>query len=112
MRWPPLSLEALIGLFAGFFLGLVEMNWEFRGLGVFFTAALAIHIAKQLDTSLVGKFGFAVFGITLLLLGTYHSIWMSFHNDFPSVTGETALSRIIEFCCLASSGIASYVFLI
>jgi hypothetical protein len=112
MQLPPLSLEALIGLFAGFFLGLVEMNWELRSLGVLLTAALAIHIAKRLDVGLLRKIGFAACAIALLVLGTYHPIWVSFHEDFPTVTGETALSRIIEFFSLAVSGIAAYIFLI
>jgi hypothetical protein len=50
--------------------------------------------------------------IFILLDGSYRSIWTSFHEDFPAVTGETALSRIIEFRGLAASAIAGYVFLI
>ncbi len=112
MRLPPLSLEALIGLFAGLFVGLVEMNWELRGLGVLCTAALAVHIAKRLDVGPLRKIGVASGAIAVLILGTYHPIWMSFHEDFPTVTGGTALSRIIMFCAVAVSCVAGYVFLI
>ena len=56
----PLSLEALIGLFAGLFVGLVEMNWELRGLGVLCTAALAVHIAKRLDVGPLEKLALQV----------------------------------------------------
>lgn len=112
MRLPPLSLEALIGLFAGLLVGLVEMNWELRGLGVISTAGLAIHIAKQLDIGLARQIAFALGSICILLSGTWHPIWISFHEDFPTVTGEEALSRIIVFCTLAACGIAGYVFLI
>ncbi len=112
MRLPPLSFEAAFGLFVALVVGVVEMNWELRSLGVLFAAGLAVHIAKQLDAGLARKIGFAVIAIGVLFVGTYHPIWVSFHEDFPAVTAETVLSRIIMFCGLAASGVAGYIFLI
>lgn len=112
MWLPPLSLEMLIGLLFGLIPGLIELNWELHSLGVLFAAALAIHIAKRLDVRLTAKLAFAAITVTVLIVGSYRSIWLSFHEDFPTVTAETALSRIIMFCTLAVCGIAGYVFLI
>lgn len=112
MRMPSLSLEALIGLFVGLFVGLVEMNWELRSLGVAFTAMLAVHIAKRLDGSLIRRTVVALGAIALLVIGTWHPIWISFHDDFPGVTGEAVLSRIIMCGALAACAAAGYFFLI
>jgi hypothetical protein len=112
MRLPSVSLETAIGLFVGLFVGLVEMNWELRGLGVLVTAGLAIHIARRLDASIIIKVAVATIAIGLLIVGTYHQIWASFTEDFPTVTGEAALTRLIEFFSLAACVIAGYAFLI
>lgn len=112
MRLPPLSLETLIGLFVGLLVGLVEMSWELRSLGVLFTAGLAVHIAKRLDVHWLAKIAIAVVGIGVLAAGTWRPIWTGFHEDFPSVTGQQVLARIIEFATLAASAFAAYVFLI
>lgn len=112
MRALSLSTEALIGLFVGLVVGLIEMSWELRALGVFFAAGLAVHIAKRLEAKWLVKIAIIIFGIGILVAGTWHPIWVGFHEDFPAVTGQTALARIIEFVAVAASGLAVYIFLI
>jgi ABC-type glucose/galactose transport system permease subunit len=82
MQWPSVSVEAAIGLSQP--VGLVEMNWELRGLGVLITIGLAVHIAKQLDLSIFRKVALAAVLIGIMVIGTHHQIWLSFHDDFPS----------------------------
>jgi hypothetical protein len=100
MRLPSVSLEALIGIFVGLFVGLVEMNWELRSLGVLVASGLAVHITRRLYATILLKVAIAVIAIGLLAIGTYHQIWASFTDDFPTVTSETAITRIIEFLVL------------
>jgi hypothetical protein len=54
MRLPSVSLEALIGI-VGLFVGLVEMNWELRSLGVLVASGLAVHITRRLDATILLK---------------------------------------------------------
>jgi hypothetical protein len=112
MRRPAFSFEALFGVLVGLLVGLVEMNWELRSLGVIFTTGLAVHLARRLEHGISAKIAFATVPIGLLVLGTYHPIWMSFHEDFPTVTEDAALSRIVEFCTLVICAFAAYVLLI
>jgi hypothetical protein len=107
-----LSLEALLGLFAGSIFSLLEWNWELRSLGVLFTLGLAIHIAKLLNASWFWRIAFVVAAGAVLLAGTWHPIWIGYNNDFPTGLGQKTLARIIEFAALALVGIAAYVFLI
>ena len=112
MWLPPLSLEMLLGLLVGLIPGLVEMNWEIHGLLVLFAMGLTLHIATRLEVRLAGKIIFAAIILGILVFGSYRSIWSSFHEEFPAVTGEGALSRIIEFFSLVVCCIAAYIFLI
>ena len=50
--------------------------------------------------------------IGVLVLGTYHPIWIGLNEEFPTITGEAALSTIIEVGTLAACAIALYVFLL
>jgi hypothetical protein len=109
---PLLSLEALIPLVCGLVVGLIpEMEWWLRALGVLGTAVVAIHTANRME-KLTSKIVFPLGTISVLLLGTWRSIWNGFHGDFPTVTGEYTLSKIIEFLAVALSGIAAYFFLL
>lgn len=107
-----LSFEALVCLFAGSLLGLAEMNWEFRTLGVVVTAFIAVDIARRIERSIWIKLAVAAGAIGILLLVTWHPIWVDFHESFPEATGEAVLARIVEFGALAGALIAAYVFLI
>lgn len=112
MWLPSLPLEMLIGLLIGLIPALVEMNWELRTLGVIFTAGLAAHIAKRLEAPFAVKIAFGAIAIGVLLAGTWHPIWIGFHDDFPGVTRQAVLARIIEFSAVATSGIAAYLFIV
>jgi hypothetical protein len=112
MRLPSVSLEALIGIFVGLFVGLVEMNWELRSLGVLVASGLAVHITRRLYATILLKVAIAVIAIGLLAIGTYHQIWASFTDDFPTVTSETAITRIIEFLVLFICAVAAYTFIV
>jgi hypothetical protein len=112
MRLASISLETLIGLFVGLFPGLIQMSWEFRALGLVFAIVLAVHIAGRLEVSRLSKIAIRTIAIGMLLDGTWLPIWIGFHADFPDITRETAVARIIEFCAVAACGIAVYVFLI
>ena len=88
------------------------MNWELRCFGVLATSILAVHAARRMGISVYKKATLAFTLIGVLLASTWRPIWTSFHEDFPSVTGETALSRIIVFCAICAAGAAAYVFLL
>lgn len=112
MRLPPVSLETSIGIFVGLVLGIVDMNWELRSLGVLVASGLAIHIVRRFDATILLKIVIAAVAIGLLITGTYRQIWASFTEDFPTVTGEAALTRIIEFLSATIGVTSCYIFLI
>jgi hypothetical protein len=106
-----LSVEAALTLIFGLVVGLIpDMEWSLRALGVLGTAALAIHTARRLAN--VSLIALPLGAVLILIIGTWHSIWRGFQGDFPSVTGEDALSKIIEFSAVAVSGIAGYFLLL
>jgi hypothetical protein len=110
-RSPLLSIEGVITLIAAFFFWEAEVNWELRCLGVFVTSVLAVHAASRMEISLRKKAALTFVLVVVLLSSTWRPIWVSFHEDFPSVTGETVLSRIIVFAALGAAGLAGHVFL-
>jgi hypothetical protein len=112
MLLPSISLEALIGIFVGLFVGLVEMNWELRSLGVLVASGLAVHIARRLDATRIVKVIIAAVAIGLLAVGTYRQIWTNFDDDFPAVTGEEAITRFGEFFTLLVCVIAGYILIV
>jgi hypothetical protein len=107
-----ISPETGITLVLGLAVGLIpDMDWWLRALGVFGTVILALHTATRL-TSLRLKIAFPLGVASFLLMGSWHSIWKGFHDAFPAVTEDDALSKIIEFSAVAVSGIAGYFFLL
>jgi hypothetical protein len=107
-----LSPETGITLVLGLAVGLIpDMDWWLRALGVFGTVILALHTAMRL-TNLRLKIAFPLGVVTFLVLGSWHSIWKGFHDAFPAVTEDDALSKIIEFSAVTVSGIAGYFFLL
>jgi hypothetical protein len=111
-RRPLLSMEGVITLIAALFFWEAEVNWELRCFGVLATSILAVHAARRMGVSVYKKAALAFTLIGVLLISTWRPIWTSFHEDFPAVTGETVLSRIIVFCALCAVGVAGYVFLL
>jgi hypothetical protein len=108
-----LSVEAAATLVAGLIVGLIpEMEWWLRALGVFGTCVLAIHTGKRIEERPVISVAFPLFTIFILVVGTWQFIWQGFHQSFPGVTEDTALSKIIEFSAVATSGFAGYYFII
>jgi hypothetical protein len=112
MRLPAISTEASIGILLGLLAWVVELTWEIRGLFTLIAAGLAVHIAQRLDYRLLIKVAIAAVTIGILVLGTYKPIWAGFHDDFPEVGSDAALSRIIQFSVVASCAIAGYIFLV
>ncbi len=112
MRLRSLSPEALLGLFLGLLAWVVELNWALRSAFVLLTAVLAVHIANRLDWTISIRITFVTVVIGVLVLGTYHPIWIGLNEEFPTITGEAALSTIIEVGTLAACAIALYVFLL
>lgn len=107
-----LSVEAAVTLVCGLIVGLIpDMDWSLRALGVVGTSGLALHTARRLSRISL-KVLFPIAAMSFLALGTWHSIWKGFHDAFPTVTGEDALSKIIEFAAIAVSGVAGYFFLL
>jgi len=112
-RPPLLSEEAGATLVVGLAVGLIpEMQWWMRALGVVGTCVLALHTAIRMDRSWILKAAFPILTTGLLVAGTWRSIWTGFHDDFPFVTEEAILAKIIEACVLVVCGIAAYVFLL
>jgi hypothetical protein len=112
-RRPFLSVEAAATLVAGLVVGLIpEMQWWLRALGVLGTCLLAIHTGKRIERPLLLRIAFPALTIGILVAGTWHTIWLGFHETFPTVTEESTLSKIIEFCAVTTSGIAGYFFLV
>jgi hypothetical protein len=105
-------MEGVITLIAALFFWEAEVNWELRCFGVLVTSILAIHAARRMGIGVYKKAALAFAVIAVLLSSTWRPIWTSFHGDFPSVTGETVLSRIIIFCALCAVGVAGYAFLL
>jgi hypothetical protein len=110
-RKTSISFEALVGLFVALLAGVAELSWELRTLGVLFASLVSVHIAKRFDGALLKKIVIAAAAIGLLLISTWRPTWKSFHEDFPTITGETVLSRIIIFVALFAAGLAAYAFL-
>lgn len=107
-----LSFEGAISIFIAIFAWVApELGWEQRAILVLIACALAIHIANRLDTSLVRKIGISASANVLLVAVTWRHIWESFHADFPFVTGEAALSRIIIACVVCTAACCAYLFL-
>lgn len=112
MRLPAISTEAGIGILLGLLAWVVELTWEIRGLFTLIAAGLAVHIAKRLDYRLLIRVAIAAVIIGILVLGTYKPIWAGFHDDFPEVGSDAALSRIVQLFVLATCAIAGYIFLV
>jgi hypothetical protein len=110
---PLLSIEGAISILVGLLAAAADMSWELRAILVAFAIGLAIHISRRFVPSNVAKrLGFAITGIVGLVLVTWRPIWEGFHKDFPSVTGETALSRIIIAAVVCAVGYSGYRLLI
>jgi hypothetical protein len=112
MRLPAISTEASIGILLGLLAWVVELTWEIRGLFTLIAAGLAVHISKRLDYRLLIRVAIAAVTIGILVLGSYKPIWVGFHDDFPQVGSDAALSRLVQFFVCASCAIAGYIFLV
>jgi|HubBroStandDraft_6_1064221.scaffolds.fasta_scaffold206128_2 hypothetical protein len=107
-----LSTEAAVTLVAGLIVGLIpEMPWWLRGIGVLGTVVLALHTGKRIER-VAWKMAFPAVSITVLIAGTWNSIWLGFHQAFPRITEEATLATIIEFLAVSASCLAGYVFLL
>jgi hypothetical protein len=107
-----LSTEAAVTLVAGLIVGLIpEMPWWLRGIGVLGTIILALHTGKRIERRL-WKIAFPAVSITILVAGTWDSIWLGFHQAFPRITEQETLATIIEFFAVSASCLAGYVFLL
>jgi hypothetical protein len=110
---PLLSIEGAISIMVGLLAAAADMSWELRAILVAFAIGLAIHISRRVaPINAVKRFGFAIGGVVGLIVVTWRPIWEGFHKDFPEVTGETALSRIIIAVVVCAVGFAGYRFLI
>jgi hypothetical protein len=107
---PLLSVEAAASVVVGLIVGLTQMDWWLRGLGVLATAILAIHTGKRMDGA--KRFAFPVLAIGILIAGTWNPIWTGFHEDFPTITAEITLSKIIEASILMGCLVSAYFFLL
>jgi len=107
-----LSLEGTISLAVGFYLGLADMTWELRALGVMVTSLLVLDVTRRIERSIWIKLAILIGGVGLLVNGTWARIWQGFHESFPAVTAETVLFRIIVAASIAVCCIAAYTFLI
>src|ERR1700719_1758983 len=107
-----LSLEGTIGLAVGLYLGLADMTWELRALGVLGTSLLVLDIARRVERGIWIKLAIFIGGVGLLVNGTWERILLGFHQSFPAVTAETVLFRIIVVASIAVCCIAAYTFLI
>jgi hypothetical protein len=111
-RIPFISTEGVIGLAVAFYLGLADMNWDQRALGVLVTGLLILDIARRVNRGFLIKSAVFLGGMGLLLSGTWHRIWDGFHESFPNVTEQTVLFRIIILVSVVACCIAAYTFLI
>src|SRR5690349_12758564 len=111
-RLPYISTEGIIGLAVALYLGLADLTWEERALGVLVTTLLVFDIARRVSGS--GLIRSAVFfgGVALLLSGTWHRISDGFHQSFPDASDETVLFRIIIVVSIAGCCTGAYTFLI
>jgi hypothetical protein len=111
-RIPFISTEGAIGLAVAFYLGLADMTWDQRALGVLVTGLLILDIARRVNRGFLIKSAIFLGGNGLLLSGTWRRIWEGFHESFPDVTERTVLFRIIIVVSTAACCTAAYTFLI
>lgn len=111
-RSPLLSVEGAISIFFGLVAALANLGWELRTLLVAFAALLAVHIGRRINTGALKRLSLVVAGVSGLIVVTWRPIWESFHKDFPDVTGETVLFRIIIAAVISAIGMMGYWFFI
>jgi hypothetical protein len=102
---PLLSLEGAAGIFFGLAAAIGELSWAFRTILLGFAVGLAIHIARKLPIKEMLRFVSATIAIAILGAATWRPIWEGFHKDFPDVSGETVLSRIIMAAAFVTIGV-------
>jgi hypothetical protein len=110
---PLFSVEAAAALALGLTVGLIpEMEWWLRALGVLATCALAIHTGYRIEGPFLKRLIFPFVIIIALLSGTWRSMWNGFHQDFPEVTNEAVVAKIVEFSAVAICCLAGYFFIL